>query len=314
MTSFRRLAIFATGATLVLASVGGFVRATESGLGCPDWPTCHGRVVPPSESHSLIEFSHRLIAAVVIISCIALATIAWRKYREHRGILGPALASVVIVFAQAALGAVVVALDLDAESVVAHLLVAMSLLAVLIALVTNIVLLENPPTATGLQDHRFARSALYVAGATLALMLLGSYVSGRNAGLAFPDWPLFDGRVVPAHGGLLPSLHAAHRVAAAIVGAGVIWLAAYARKTGQHPAIVRLTTFSTAGFAVQVLLGAGNIWTELGVATRTAHLATGAVIWSLLFAAAYAARRLPVNTTAVEVPVTPPGTVLVTRP
>lgn len=312
MSSFRRLSIFTTATTLLLASVGGFVRATESGLGCPDWPTCHGRVVPPSEYHSIIEFSHRAIASVVIISCIALAIIAWRNYREHRGIVGPAIASVAIVFAQAGLGALVVALDLHAESVVAHLLVAMSLLAVLIALLTNIVLLEDPPDV-GAPDHRFARTALYAAGATLALMLLGSYVSGRNAGLAFPDWPLFNGRLVPDGAGLLPMLHFGHRVAAAVVGTGVIWLAVQARKTGQHSIVVRLTTLGAASFGAQVLLGAGNVWTELSVATRTAHLATGAVIWSLLFAAAYAARRLPSNAATVEIPVTSPGTVLGTR-
>lgn len=322
MINFRRLAIVTTGTTLLLASVGGLVRATESGLGCPDWPTCHGRVTPPSNSHSIIEFSHRLVAAIVIAMCIALAVTAWRRYREHRGIVGPAMASVFIVFGQAGLGALVVALDLDAESVVAHLLVAMSLLAVLIALTANIVFLESPELLKappfdgdsrghGTPDLGFARSARYVAAATLALMLIGSYVSGREAGLAFPDWPLFDGRLLPQDGGLVPLLHASHRLAAAIVGVAVVWLASRSRRTRQNPAVVRLTTLGAAAFAVQVLLGAANVWTELSEATRTAHLAVGAIIWGLLFAAAYTAQRLPAGDAPVEADAAPPGTVLV---
>lgn len=292
MNRLHRLAIFTAGMTFLLAAIGGLVRATESGLGCPDWPTCHGRIVVPVQYHSRIEYSHRFTAGIVIICTLLLAAVASRWYRNERRIRNLALVTVPIVFSQAALGALVVALELDAESVVLHLLVAMSLLAVLLALVVDTSSITTTATA-GREDHqRFVRSAIVVAVATLALMLLGSYVSGREAGLAFTDWPLFDGRILPDRGGLLPGLHFAHRLAAAVVGLAVVWLARAARRTNQHQHLVRLTTAAAAVFGVQVVIGAGNVLTELSTITRTAHSALGGLLWGLLFSAAYLAHRL----------------------
>jgi heme A synthase len=64
MTLAQRLAFATAVLTLILIGIGAYVRATGSGLGCPDWPTCHGGVVPPGSRHSIIEFSHRFTASL----------------------------------------------------------------------------------------------------------------------------------------------------------------------------------------------------------------------------------------------------------
>ena len=86
MTLFRRLAVLSTAATFLLIAIGGLVRATKSGLGCgTDWPHCSGRLLPAVESRAvIIEFSHRLMASVVVILIGALAVTAWRKLRGSR--------------------------------------------------------------------------------------------------------------------------------------------------------------------------------------------------------------------------------------
>ena len=65
MRNAQRIAFATVIATVVLIAIGATVRATGSGLGCPDWPTCHGGVVPPAGKHTLIEFSHRFAGMVV---------------------------------------------------------------------------------------------------------------------------------------------------------------------------------------------------------------------------------------------------------
>ena len=68
MPLFRRLSVAAIAFTYALIVIGGIVRVSGSGLGCPDWPTCYGSVLPPLVIHAIIEFSHRFTAGIVTYS------------------------------------------------------------------------------------------------------------------------------------------------------------------------------------------------------------------------------------------------------
>src|SRR5919201_7058539 len=93
LSRFTKLASGTVAMTFVLVVIGVIVRSTGSGLGCPEWPTCHGSWVPPvNDPHAIIEWSHRSTAAIVGTLALALAVSAVRGYRRRPSILWPSLA------------------------------------------------------------------------------------------------------------------------------------------------------------------------------------------------------------------------------
>src|SRR2546428_11564433 len=107
---FRVLALLSLSWTFVLVVVGVVVRVTGSGLGCPDWPLCHGSPIPPLELPSLIEYSHRLSAALSVLLIVATTVAAWSWDRRDRQITGLASLAAVLVGPQSLLGAITVGL------------------------------------------------------------------------------------------------------------------------------------------------------------------------------------------------------------
>src|SRR5438093_4775741 len=109
---FRALTLATLAWTFVLVVVGVVVRVTGSGLGCPDWPLCHGDPIPPLEPAALVEYSHRLSAALSILLIGVTGVVAWTRYRAERQILTLATAAAALVVAQSLLGAITVILEL----------------------------------------------------------------------------------------------------------------------------------------------------------------------------------------------------------
>lgn len=275
MTLFRRLAITSTAATFLLVTIGGLVRATKSGLGCgTNWPHCPGDV----NRALIIEFSHRAVAGVVVILLGALAVVAFRHLRHVRALLWPALAAFGLVLFQAVLGAVVVWLELKAESVVLHLGTAMILLGLLVYISAAALVLEGRFTPT--TDPETGRLGAFAAGAVLLLLLVGSYVTGTGAGNVFPDWPLMDGRVIPDLGVHDQAAHFFHRVLAVVAGIVVVLVARRVLRDKER--LRHQADFARAAvvlFALEVVIGAANVWSDLDPWWVTTHLALGAAIW-----------------------------------
>ena len=290
MTPFRRLSLASTAATFLLVAIGGLVRATKSGLGCgDDWPRCSGRLLPALENRAvMIEFSHRLMASVVVILLGTLAVVAWKRRRSERDLFWGATIAFGLVLFQAVLGAIVVWLELTASSVVLHLGTAMAHVALLIWLSIKAWAAErDEPLPT---NEALSRRARMAAGGVFALLLVGSYVTGRSAGYVFPDWPLMDGRLVPDLSFQPAALHFLHRVLAAIVG---VFLAAVTlsvlRRRAELPVAARYARLALGLFVLQIFVGAGNIWTYPGRVNEllvTLHLLVAALIWGSVVALA----------------------------
>jgi heme o synthase len=276
LTPFRRLAVVTIAATFVLIGVGGLVRATDSGLGCPDWPRCFGRLVPPAELHPWIEHSHRLVASLVVVLVALLVVAAWRTGQE-RVVRRAAVAALVLVLAQAMIGAFVVWWKLRADSVTLHLATALALVALLIFIDFRA---RHGPARRHGQDRRFVRLVEAGAGLLYLQMLVGSTVTGHQAGLAYPLAVVW-----PDLGPSVARIQLAHRVLAVVVATLVVATWVVARRTQRaHPTVTRLAGYAAGLVAVQVALGMANVANRLSALTVVPHLTVGALLWGTMVA------------------------------
>lgn len=311
LVPFRRLAVVTTAATFLLVAVGGAVRATDSGLACPDWPFCYGKLIPrqadipPETGYTLwnvwLEHSHRLLASVVGLLVLALAVWAVARFRDRRDLLWPAVVAFVVVCLQGALGAFVVLEQLLAELVTAHLGTAMLLVGLLLWL--SVAAGPAAQRVGGARDRRFAWGATAVAALAYLQILIGGHVTGIGAGLVWTTFPLMDGSLLPEIASEAAGYHVAHRWFAVVVLAAATWLwaaavrhRAAARAAGTWDErrdrwLVTLPMWGAALVVAQIGLGVANLVSQLSALSVVPHLTVASWIWGVLALAAILAHR-----------------------
>jgi heme a synthase len=131
---FRKLAYTTLIALTLIVLTGAAVRLTDSGLGCPDWPRCYGKALPPLSTHALIEFGNRAISGLVGVLTVAAAVLAFTRRPFRRDLARLALLLPLGVVAQAVLGGFTVREHLAPGFVMAHFGLSMVLLIAAVAL------------------------------------------------------------------------------------------------------------------------------------------------------------------------------------
>jgi heme o synthase len=308
MNAFRRLALTTTILTLGTITVGGLVRATGSGDGCPHWPKCFDRWVPPFEYHALIEWSHRAIGLLAIVSLCSLAVLALARFRGQPRLFIPTMLATPSILVQAILGAIVVKVKttpslirFEPTLVTFHIATAMALVGALVFVTVNAYCLQRSKPARAI-DPTVARLAWWSAVSVYLLILVGATVRGQHAGLAFPDWPLMNGSIFPGLQGSLAT-HYLHRLLALEVGVLLAVLVWRARRSEPREAAV--SAFATVAFAlylVQVVVGGLQVFTKLAPPPVVAHVALSALIWAALVAAVSVARTIAAREAAENNP------------
>lgn len=316
---FRRLADLTAVVTFLLIIVGGVVRVSDSGLGCgpggsgtKGWPLCGGDVIPiVGDENTLIEFSHRLLAAVVVA---LIALLCWRAYRDLGHKRRPqtpspdrtwafrgSIAAGLIVLVQAGLGGLTVEHSLKEELVAAHLGTAMLLLGLLLWLSFK------ARSAAAVEDDQPVRQPdrrLRPYVATAAVLLLGAIVAGgymagteeegvnevgpniAGAHLAcghqFPTCG--DGKFLPFGNNRLTDIHLTHRVFVYAATIAIIVLLSVAFARGARDRLLLLAALLLLG---QVLLGGMNVWLGEHASLIVAHLTVATLLWATLVSIGY---------------------------
>ena len=287
---FRRLAWATAAATYLLIVMGAVVRVTGSGLGCPDWPLCHGRFVPPLETTAIIEYAHRLLGAVVSPLILALCSAAWLTRRRERPIVVPATLVPLLLAVQIGLGAVVVKLELPAMVVLVHLGFAMLILG----LVTWIAAWAGP--APRLLPARGAEAGSLVSpglvrliGATTGLVFLlilsGAYVRASGATWACAGFPTCNGQPLPFGTSPLVDIQLAHRLLA-YAAAWLVGLVAVQALRGCTPIPTLRRTSILAGLLILMQIAVGAMTVTRGVTPllQALHVAGAGAVWASLVA------------------------------
>jgi cytochrome c oxidase assembly protein subunit 15 len=278
--ALHRFAVICAIATFILIFVGGLVTSTGSALAVPDWPLAYGRLVPKLVGGVRFEYGHRVVAGVVVMLTIVLAT--WIAMVERRSwVRKTAFAAAGVIVLQAILGGITVLYLLPLPVAVAHAGTAQALFCLMVA----IVLFTNPNFGTGapLEDDGGYPPVTTLATITTAIIyiqiLIGAVMRHLGAGLGIPDFPTSFGHWMPPFFSLAIAVNFAHRCGAVVVSIFVLWTVARVftgyrdRPALTHPALLLL-----ALLLMQVTLGAMTIWSGRAVLPTTAHVAIGAAV------------------------------------
>ena len=326
---FRKLVWFAVIYTFVVVVVGAYVRLSDAGLGCPDWPGCYGELTPhlaqddiakavedQGGTHGPVslgkawkEMFHRYIAGGLGLVILAIAVTAWLRRRELRQ--SPLLATslLVLVMFQAALGMWTVTLLLKPVIVTLHLLGGLATLALLAWLGLRQETFKPVPAAA----MRLRPWALLTLLIVVGQIMLGGWVSTNYAALACVDFPTCHGQWLPEmdfHHGFqlmrelgmtaagthlsydaITAIHWTHRVGAVVT---FLYAGGFALVLLRTAGLARYGAVLLAVLLLQVALGIANVVAGLPLAVAAAHNAGAAILLVTAVVINFALRRKPV--------------------
>jgi cytochrome c oxidase assembly protein subunit 15 len=301
-TSFQRLAISTTAITYFLILVGGLVRASGAGLGCPDWPRCFGGWIPPMSAADLpagfeasqfnatlmwTEYLNRLLGVTVGLFIFATLVSAWRHHRDTPGVFRPILAAFLLTGFQGWLGGMVVAQELAGWIVTAHMIVALVIVALLIYATFHAVVDERPRVLLSPARRFLTRATCVVMAVMLAQVALGAQVR-EAVDERLRDLPRAE--VVQALG-LVDLLH--RDGAVLVLGLVVLlWFRVWL-KHRHEPALIRAAWFVVVLVAAQIATGVVLAYLALPPPAQVAHLTLAALLMGALMVLALLASHLP---------------------
>ena len=262
-------------------SLGGIVRVTGSGDGCPDWPKCFGNWLPPwSDLNAIIEWSHRTLGAFLGMVIFSTSILVWSKYRDNRQLVYFSTLTSLLVIVIGGIGGLVVLTNLDPALRTIHLMGAefIAALTVLSFVQSTNGNSERNYSIISKENARVFTYCLIALSFILLSILTGAYAVWKGAGSICPSWPLCGGVFIPNTE--LTLIHSIHRITS-IMSSFIILL-------------IFLKTLKISGISfglrtsiniivllmlAQVLVGATNPWSGFQPWARATHLSLATLLW-----------------------------------
>jgi len=265
--SFRKLSLVSTLTTYLLIFVGGLVRVSGAGLGCPDWPKCFGSWIPPLSRDQIpagfspetfnitlawIEYVNRLLGMIVGLLILATAIMAIMYFRSHKKILIPAMLAAFLVAVQGWYGSVVVATKLHPATVSIHLVLALIIVSLLIYTTQSVNYLSVKAGKSGF-TYRAWFIVLWIC--IVIQIILGTQLRSEIE-ILLDNFPLlFDNQIIP-NIGMVNYIHSIFGVI--LTGVTIlIALKIFALKTDNKNQLRLLSGLSVLLLLAQIFLGSG---------------------------------------------------------
>jgi cytochrome c oxidase assembly protein subunit 15 len=288
---YTKVAVISLASLVLIVWTGAAVRLTGSGLGCPDWPKCYGRVVAPLETHAVIEFTNRMLSGFVGLAVIAAGALAWlrRPFRGHLALFGALLP--IGVVGQAVLGGLVVRYHLAPGLVMSHFILSMILLDAAFALAWCSRYEPGERARSTDRAGVWSVRALVPIGQVTILLGTIATASGPHAGA-------HSGQLVKRFHfegtGTLAWMVNRHGLLAAIFGIAAIGVWLLLRRPGGERRAVRPLTAMLVLLALQGALGIVQYQLKLPAELVWVHIALATLTWlCTLWAVARAGRLAP---------------------
>ncbi len=299
---FILAALVTVAAVFILIGVGSTVRATGAGMGCPDWPTCFGQLIPPTDVSQLppnyqeiyrdrgyantefnalktwTEFFNRLTGVTIGFLSIWTLWAGWRIRREMKPAFWYAVSAFLLVGFNGWLGKVVVSSNLHPVLITTHMMASLLVVASLILAISHVArdVLRMPVVAA--QSTRIWLILAMIL--TLVQITLGVQVRERidiiSGGLNYADRATWVGQI-----GMPLSVHV---LSAMLVVAYNLWLGWRIHQSADHALTQRLAGTLMVLVVLELMFGLGLALLGFPAFLQPMHLMTAAIIFGLQMA------------------------------
>lgn len=273
--------------SFVVMTLGSLVRATDSGLSCPDWPLCYDQVVPSFDYQIFLEWFHRLLAGSLAVVMVIAFVKLFKSKSLRKELGGPIAAAGILFTVQVVLGGLTVLHLLDPKVVSLHLMNAICFYGILLWMNLRARRIVKPQLLLNNAKSKSWLGPAFIGLTTLIFvqLILGGMVSSNHAGLVCPDFPLCNGQWLPDPLPFLVGLQQFHRfVAYALMGVTLLLGMGCVRMPVSPTVRMALRSLPTI-VMLQIILGVTNVLMRLPDWASVLHLANALLLFTVSFVA-----------------------------